>query len=150
MSPRIQIIIGIATVIAFFYIGNKVRTRVIELKYALVWFVLAIVLFIIDLLPGVLERAARLLGVTLPINMLSLLGFAFVLIILYSFTIVLTNENRRTKRLTQEIGLLSHRVEELERVLKEAGIEVHSPDIVTADPRPKHRVMIEISKDQTV
>ena len=138
MSFKLQIIIAIATVIAFIYIGNKVRTRVIELKYALVWFLLSLVLLIIDLAPNLLESASRLLGVTLPINMLSLLGFAFVLIILYSFTIVLTNENRRTKRLTQEIGLLSHRVELLEKALHDAGIEVETQVSGTADPRPEH------------
>lgn len=147
MSPRIQILIAIVTVAAFFYIGNKVRTRVIELKYALVWFLLAVVLLIMDLAPNLLENAARLLGVALPINMLSLFGFAFVLIILYSFTIVLTNENRRTKRLTQEVALLMHRVEELERALEDADITVDAPETGTADPRPEHGVEI-IGKEQ--
>ena len=142
MSPRLQIIIAIVTAAAFFYIGDKVRTRVIELKYALVWFLLALVLFIMDLAPSLLERAADLLGVTLPINMLTLLGFGFVLIILYSFTIVLTNENRRTKRLTQEIALLNKRIGQLEKVLNEAGIEVEAPESETADPRPRHKIKV--------
>ena len=142
MNFRLQIIIAIADIAAFFYIGNKVRTRVIELKYALVWFLLAIVLLIMDLAPNLLEAAAGLMGVTLPINMLTLLGFAFVLIILYSFTIVLTNENRRTKRLTQEIALLNKRVEELEKKLKENGIEVEPPVSGTADLRPEHKVSV--------
>ena len=142
MSPRIQIIIAIATVVAFLYIANKVRTRVIELKYALVWFFLAIVLLIIDLAPNLLERMSDLLGVTLPVNMLSLAGFGFVLIILYSFTIVLTNENRRTKRLTQEVALLNRRVWELEKALSDGGVLFTPPDTETADPRPKHEVEI--------
>ncbi len=142
MSPRLQIIIAIVTAAAFFYIGDKVRTRVIELKYALVWFLLALVLFIMDLAPTLLERAAGLLGVTLPINMLTLLGFGFVLIILYSFTIVLTNENRRTKRLTQEIALLNKRIGQLENALEEAGIEVEKPVSETADPRPGHKIKV--------
>ncbi len=142
MSPRLQILLAIVTAIAFFYIGNKVRTRVIELKYALVWFFLAIVLLIMDLAPNLMEKAARIMGVTLPINMLTLLGFAFVLIILYSFTIVLTNENRRTKRLTQEVALLNRRVEELEKKLKASGIEIDAPDTETADPRPQHEVVV--------
>ena len=142
MSPRLQIIIAIVTAAAFFYIGDKVRTRVIELKYALVWFLLALVLFIMDLAPSLLERAAGLLGVTLPINMLTLLGFGFVLIILYSFTIVLTNENRRTKRLTQEIALLNKRIGQLENALEEAGIEVEKPVSETADPRPGHKIKV--------
>ncbi len=142
MSPRLQIIIAIVTAAAFFYIGDKVRTRVIELKYALVWFLLALVLFIMDLAPTLLERAADLLGVTLPINMLTLLGFGFVLIILYSFTIVLTNENRRTKRLTQEIALLNKRIVQLENALEEAGIEVEKPVSETADPRPGHKIKV--------
>ncbi len=142
MSLRIQLLIAIATIIAFFYIGNKVRIRVIELKYALVWFLLALVLLIIDLAPNFLESLTKLLGVTLPINMLSLAGFGFVLIILYSFTIVLTNENRRTKRLTQEVALLNRRVEELEKAISDAGISFDPPVTETADPRPAHGIEI--------
>ncbi len=143
MNFRLQIIIAIADIAAFFYIGNKVRTRVIELKYALVWFLLAIVLLIMDLAPNLLEAAAGLMGVTLPINMLTLLGFGFVLIILYSFTIVLTNENRRTKRLTQEMALLNRRVEEMEKALADQGVELKTPESCTADLRPEHKVEIE-------
>ncbi len=143
MSFRLQIIIAIADVVAFFYIGNKVRTRVIELKYALVWFLLAIVLLIMDLAPNLMEQAAHMMGVTLPINMLTLLGFGFVLIILYSFTIVLTNENRRTKRLTQEVALLNRRVEILEKKLAETGIEVEPTVSGTADVRPQHEIEAE-------
>ena len=143
MNYRLQIIIAIADIAAFIYIGNKVRTRVIELKYALVWFLLAIVLLIMDLAPNLLEAAAGLMGVTLPINMLTLLGFGFVLIILYSFTIVLTNENRRTKRLTQEIALLNKRVEEMEKALATLGVEIKTPESGTADLRPYHKVVIE-------
>ncbi len=142
MNPRLQLIIAIATIVAFFYIGNKVRTRVIELKYALVWFLLALVMLVMDLFPDLLERAARALGVTLPINMLTLLGFAFVLMILYSFTIVLTNENRRTKRLTQEIALLEERVRVLEKAIDDSGLDIDVPETGTADPRPGHEIDI--------
>ncbi len=142
MNPRLQIIIAIATIIAFFYIANKVRTRVIELKYALVWFLLALVMLVMDLFPDLLEKAASALGVTLPINMLTLLGFAFVLMIMYSFTIVLTNENRRTKRLTQELALLEKRVKELEKAIADSGMEIDVPDTGTADPRPGHEIEI--------
>ncbi len=142
MNPRLQIIIALATIAAFFYIGNKVRTRVIELKYALVWFLLALVMLVMDLFPDLLERAARALGVTLPINMLTLLGFGFVLIILYSFTIVLTNENRRSKRLTQEIALLERRVRQLEKAMAENGADLDVPQTGTADPRPGHEIEI--------
>ena len=143
MSPRVQILIAAATMVAFVYIGNKVRTRVIELKYALVWFFLAIILLVMDLAPNLMERAAGFLGVALPINMLTLFGFAFVLIILYSFTIVLTNENRRTKRLTQEVALLELRVERLEKALEETGAKVDPPVVVSADVRPEHEIKIE-------
>ena len=113
MSVRMQVMIAIASVFVILYIGNMVRTRRLELKYALIWFLVCILLLIFDLSPGLLTGLTNLLGITLPINMLFFLGFVFVLMINFSQTIVITNLTRRTKRLTQEVGILHRRIDNI-------------------------------------
>lgn len=113
MSLKVQIVVAVAAILSLIYIGNLVRIRRLELKYALVWFLVGFLLLIFDLSPGLLESLTGLLGIALPINMLFFLGFGFVLMIIFSQTIVISNLTRRTKRLTQEIALLHRRIDNI-------------------------------------
>lgn len=119
MTLRLQLIVAFAAVIALIYIGNLVRVRRLELKYALIWFFVGALLLIFDLVPGILEELTELLGISLPINMLFFLGFGFVLMIVFSQTIVISNLTRRVKRLTQEIGMANRRIDDLLEKLEE-------------------------------
>ena len=122
MTLRLQLIVAVAVIVALFYIGNLVRIRRLELNYALIWFFVGVLLLIFDLAPGILDFLTDLLGITLPINMLFFLGIAFILMIMFSQTIVISNLTRKTKRLTQEIGMLNRRIDDLiEEREKEKG-----------------------------
>lgn len=113
MSLRLQVVIAIGAIAAILCIGNLVRVRRLELKYALIWFFVGILLLIFDLFPGLLQVMTQALGITLPINMLTFLGLLFVLMILFSQTIVISNLTRKCQRLTQEVGLLYKKVDDL-------------------------------------
>lgn len=113
MSTKLQIVIAVVDLIAILYIGNLVRKRRIELKYTLVWFLVAILLLIFDAFPSLLNGLTRLLGITLPINMLFFLGFGFILLIIFSQTVIISNLTRRDKRHTQEIAMLNKRIDDL-------------------------------------
>ena len=113
MSLRLQVVIAIGAIAAILWIGNLVRIRRLELKYALIWFLVGILLLIFDLFPGLLQVMTQALGITLPINMLTFLGLLFVLMILFRQTIVISNLTRKCQRLTQEVGLLYKKVDDL-------------------------------------
>lgn len=113
MSLRLQVVIAIGAIAAILCIGKLVRIRRLELKYALIWFLVGILLLIFDLFPGLLQVMTQALGITLPINMLTFLGLLFVLMILFSQTIVISNLTRKCQRLTQEVGLLYKKVDDL-------------------------------------
>ena len=115
MSLRLQVVIAIGAIVAILCIGNLVRIRRLELKYALIWFLVGILLLIFDLFPGLLQVMTQALGITLPINMLTFLGLLFVLMILFSQTIVISNLTRKCQRLTQEVGLLYKKVDDLKK-----------------------------------
>ena len=51
MTLRLQLIVAVAVIVALFYIGNLVRIRRLELKYALIWFLVGVLLLIFDLAP---------------------------------------------------------------------------------------------------
>ena len=113
MSLKLQVVIAIGAIAAILCIGNLVRIRRLELKYALIWFLVGILLLIFDLFPGLVPVMSQALGITLPINMLTFLGLLFVLMIIFSQTIVISNLTRKCQRLTQEVGLLYKKVDDL-------------------------------------
>ncbi len=128
MTGRIQLIVAVAVIIAIIYIANLVRVRRLELKYALIWFAVGLMLLIFDAAPHLLDALTRLLGIALPINMLFFLGFGFVLMIIFSQTIVISNLTRKSKRLTQEVAMLNKRVDDLLSALpKEERRGAHDP-----------------------
>lgn len=132
MSGTVQQVVGILCIIAILYIGNLVRIKRLELKYALVWFAVGVMLLIFDLAPGIMEWLARLLGIALPINMLFFLGFGFVLIIILTQTVVISNLTRKTKRLTQEVALLHRRIDNIktrEEETKEIIASIQNPNV---------------------
>ncbi|MCR5145561.1 MAG: DUF2304 domain-containing protein [Lachnospiraceae bacterium] len=132
MSGTLQAVVAIFAIVALMYIGNLVRTKRLELKYALVWFAVGTMLLIFDLAPGILQWLTNLLGIALPINMLFFLGFGFVLLIILTQTVVISNLTRKTKRLTQEVALLHRRIDNIksrEEETKEIIESIQKPDV---------------------
>ncbi len=113
MSIKIQIFIILAVVLAICYISRLVRRKQVELRYVLVWYLVGVLILILALFPGILEWLTRLLGIALPINMLFFFGFGFVLMIIFTQTVIISNLNRKSKRLTQEVALLNKRIDDL-------------------------------------
>lgn len=113
MTTEIQIIIIVLAGLGILYIGNLVRVRRLELKYALVWFLVGILVIIFAANKHWLQSVSNFLGIELPINMLFFAGFIFVLMIIFTQTMVISNLTRRVKRLTQEVGILNKRIDDI-------------------------------------
>ncbi len=113
MTTEIQVIIIVLAGIGILYIGNLVRVRRLELKYALIWFLVGVLVIIFAANKHWLQSLSDFLGIELPINMLFFAGFIFVLMIIFTQTIVISNLTRRVKRLTQEVGILNKRIDDI-------------------------------------
>lgn len=113
MTTTIQVIIIVLAGLGILYIGNLVRVRRLELKYALIWFLVGVLVILFAANKDWLQGMSRLLGIELPINMLFFMGFIFVLMIIFTQTIVISNLTRRVKRLTQEVGILNKRIDDM-------------------------------------
>lgn len=100
-------------VTAFLLTLYWVRSRELREKYAVLWLLVASLLLVCGLFPGVLEALAQFAHLSYPA---AVLFVALTLIYVFSFTVSvsLTHEHRRNVRLTQEIALLEHRLRRLE------------------------------------
>ncbi|MCI7329321.1 MAG: DUF2304 domain-containing protein [Lachnospiraceae bacterium] len=129
MTLELQILVAILAIFACVYITRLLRTKRIELKYVLLWYLVLIMLLILDLVPGALNGLTALLDFQLPVNMMFFAGFIFVLLILFSHTVILSELSKRNERLTQMVGLLDQRVTELEKRLGETDKKSDERDV---------------------
>lgn len=121
MTLRLQIIIGIVLAASLFTIISAVRARRLEFRLSLPWLLLLLVLLIMDIFPGIVDWLTHLLGIELPINMLTFCGLGFSLVLIFILTTSLSRLNERQKKLVQEVALLKKRLEGLEREAAESG-----------------------------
>lgn len=129
MTLELQILVAILAIFACVYITRLLRTKRLELKYVLLWYLVLIMLLILDLVPGALNGLTALLDFQLPVNMMFFAGFIFVLLILFSHTVILSELSKRNERLTQMAGLLDQRVSELEKRLGETDKKSDERDV---------------------
>ncbi|MFR4455145.1 MAG: DUF2304 domain-containing protein [Blautia hansenii] len=106
MNIRIQILIVVITLLAMFYVINKIRNKGIELKYSLVWLALGTGIIIFTCFPKLTTWLAHVLGISQPMNMLFFAGFCFMLPIIFSLSVSVSRLSNKVKRLTQEMALL--------------------------------------------
>jgi hypothetical protein len=119
-------VLGIAgaliTLVALFEMLRRHRLRE---KYALIWFVIAVGVFVVALFPVLLERATSLLGLQVPANLLFFIASLVLLILTLQHSYELGRVEERTRTLAEEIALLRL---ELERATR------RSPNPPPADP----------------
>ena len=72
-------------------------------------------LFVLFLLfPEIVFSASRLIGVSNPVNAVFLLFAGFAIAMLLSITSIVSQDNGKVRKLTQQIALLENRIRELE------------------------------------
>lgn len=106
MALRFQIIIGVVLVLAMLLILQQVRKNKLNLRFALLWLVLGVLMLIIDIFPEIITFVASTLGLELASNLLFFLGICFTLILVFGLTLKVSKLNDEVKRLTQEVALL--------------------------------------------
>lgn len=108
-------LLGALVLLAIIFVFLK--KGLMTVKYSLLWLGLSIVLVIFAACPYVVFVLRDILDIEMPVNLVFLLMFCFVLVVLLSLSIAITQLADKCKRLTQENVLLEKRVRELERRL---------------------------------
>ncbi len=92
-----------------------VRERLIKEKYSLVWLLIGIFVFVMSVFRGLLEGFSALIGVEYAPSAFFALLIAFAYLLLLNLSVSISGLKAQNKAITQEVGLLRLRVEELEK-----------------------------------
>jgi hypothetical protein len=107
-------VIGIAVVVVVVVVELVRRRRLME-RYALLWLLAAATLFVLAVWQGLLSTLSGDLGIRSGPNLLFAVGFAFVVVLLLSMTLVISRLSEQNKQLAQRVALLADRLRQLER-----------------------------------
>ena len=131
MEARIQLLAIVASGILLLIVLELVRRRRLLERYALLWLLSGVVLLILSTVRGLLEDAARVIGVEYPPSALFFIAFAFVLLLLLHFSVAVSRLADQSKVLAQRLALLEKRVRDVE-ALEEPQDEAERPRAAAA------------------
>ena len=114
MNVVLQIILILLSIAFNILVLNMVRIGRVELRYALAWLAVGVVLLILSIWPNLLNLLAGLMNVAVPINAGFFLSIVYLMSFLVGVTIVLSDPTSKLYRLTQLIAIQEKRIRELE------------------------------------
>jgi hypothetical protein len=118
----------VGSVLTLFVLFEMLRRQRLREKYALIWVVVALSTVILVVFPGLLTRAADLLGVQVPANLLFFAASMLLLLLSIQFSYEIGRLEDRTRTLAEEIALLRLKLDGLSA---EEGL--HRPRDVEGD-----------------
>jgi hypothetical protein len=107
-------VIGLAVLVLILVI-NLVRTRKLKEEFAILWLFTGVSLVLIPLFIDEIDFFAFALGIEYPPALLFLVALLGITFILFQFSVSISRYSDQIKVLTQELALLRHRIQELER-----------------------------------
>ena len=115
ISTVLRIILIIGSLGFFIFIMNMVRTKKLELKYALTWILTSLSFVLLSIFPEILYFIAAVMDIELPVNALYLCVIFLLLMIVFTLTVAVSRQALRIKTLVQEIGLLKETLERMKK-----------------------------------
>lgn len=114
MTATARIVLFIFVLVYLVILFNLIKRKKYELKYTLIWMLLGFTMLILISFPSILEYVSYLIGVSLPINTLFILGIFFSLFISMCITAIVSSLTTKVKKIAQYVAILEKRVRELE------------------------------------
>jgi hypothetical protein len=90
-----------------------IRRNRLKERYALLWLAAGVVMIVLSAWGTLLFKVTGLLGFEMPSNGLFTVVLFFLILIVFHFSIAVSTESERAKRLAQEIALLKERLRRL-------------------------------------
>ena len=121
MTAQLQLFMILGAVVLLLTIFAFLKRGLMSVKYSLLWLALAVGLVIAAAFPYVIYVLRDVLSIEMPVNLVFLLMFCFVLVVLLSLSIAITQLAEKCKRLTQANAILEKRVRDLEEGFRHTG-----------------------------
>jgi len=113
---QIQIVAIAVSIILFLFIMYLIRSQRLKEEYSLLWIFFSLVFMVFSFWRNGLDYVSEFLGVAYPPAALFMILLMAIFLILIEFSIIISKLSDKNKSLAQEIGLLKHRLKNVEEV----------------------------------
>ena len=112
---QIQIVAVSVSLLLFLFIMYLIRSQRLKEEYSLLWIFFSLVFILFSFWRNGLDYISEFLGVAYPPAALFMILLMAIFLILIEFSIIISKLSDKNKSLAQEIGLLKHRLENIEQ-----------------------------------
>ena len=123
ITGRFQFFAVAAAVLFFVLLIWLLKKNRLSLKYCLLWLLSGIIMLILAVFPGVLDGFARMIGIYSSVNALFAVILFCGMMLMISFTVIVSREKQEIVKMVQRIALLENRIRELESREREGSRE---------------------------
>ena len=113
MIVRVQVIAIAVSAVLLMSVLELVRRRKLVEEYSLLWILGSIAILALSVWRGMLDIAARELGIFYPPSLLLMLVIGIVFVGLLSFSVVLSRQRKQIERLMEETAILGAEIRDL-------------------------------------
>ncbi len=113
LALRVSLLAAICIYLTLIIVLLKKKS--LNLKYSLLWLLMAAVLLLMVAFPKGIEFLANLIGVASYINAIFMAFIFFILLLVVSLTSIVSKQRQEIKTLIQNMALLQKRIETLEK-----------------------------------
>ena len=114
MSLVLRIVLIAASLLTTLYIMKKIRNSKAQIEDAIFWILLAFMLIVISIFPGIPTMISQMLGIMAPVNFLFLFMIFVLLLKIFSMSMKFSALETRLRNLTQEIAIRNKKEDEYE------------------------------------
>ena len=119
MQPIFRVILVIVSLLTMSFMMRKIRQAKVQIEAAMFWVIVALILVVFSLFPGVADACARLLGIYSTPNFLFLFMIFLLMVKVFSMTLQVSQMESKQKELVQKIARAQKEREELELKMQE-------------------------------
>ena len=111
----IQLLSLAGSVVFLLLIFWSVRQKKLKEAYAMLWVLTGMMMLGVSIYPSVLHFISHYIGIVYPPAALFLLLLCGVIMILFQYSLLLSRNQEKISRLTQEVALLKNEIENLKK-----------------------------------
>ena len=104
----------VSALVTIIVVLELLRRRRLRERHAAWWLAAGLLALVTGIFPGVLDWAAKLLGVALPTNLVFFVSIAILVLVCIQHSAELTQLESKTRTLAETVALLDLRIRELE------------------------------------
>ena len=132
MIDRVQLVAIAVSVVLLAVVLELVRRRKLVEEYSLLWILGSFAILALSIWRGMLDLAARQLGVFYPPSLLLLLVIVIVFVTLLWFSVVLSRQRKQIDRLMEETAILGAEIRDLRS--RDPGVAKGKPGALARFP----------------